>query len=162
MDRRKIFGKDSGKINEELNSETTEDTEKIQHRGSREMQDNQLTEKIIGLAMQVHSALGPGLLESAYKESLFYKILKEGIKIEKEKPMPLIFEEVKLECGYRIDLLVENRLVIEVKSVDTLNDIHLAQTLTYLKLGNFKLGLLINFNVIHLRNGIRRVINGYL
>lgn len=112
--------------------------------------------------MQVHSALGPGLLESAYKESIFYKMQKEGIKIEKEKPMPLIFEEVKLKCGYRIDLLVENRLVIEVKSVDTLNDIHLAQTLTYLKLGNFKLGLLINFNVIHLRNGIRRVINGYL
>jgi GxxExxY protein len=80
--------------------------------------------------------------------------------VEKEKPMPLIFEEVKLDCGYRIDLLVERKLVIEIKSVDALNDIHLAQTLTYLKLGNYKLGLLINFNVVLLKTGIKRVVNG--
>ena len=125
------------------------------------MQDNELTSTIIGLAMQVHSALGPGLLESAYKESLYYKIQKEGLRVEKEKAMPLVFEEVKLECGYRVDLLVENKLVIEVKSVEALNDIHLAQTLTYLKLGKFQLSLLINFNVVHLKNGIKRIVNNY-
>ncbi len=91
-----------------------------------------------------------------------YKINKAGLYVEKEKPMPLIFEEVKLDCGYRIDLLVENKLVLEIKSVDTLNDIHLAQTITYQKLGNYKLGLLINFNVLKLTDGIKRVINGYI
>ncbi len=95
------------------------------------MTENELAYKVIGLAIDVHNALGPGLLESAYQECLFYKIKKEGLNVVKEKPMPLIFEDVKLECGYRIDLLVENKLVIEVKSVDALNDIHLAQTLTY-------------------------------
>lgn len=124
------------------------------------MTENELSNKIIGLAIEVHTALGPGLLESAYKECMFYKIGKAGIWIEKEKPMPLIFEEVKLDCGYRIDLVVEKKIVIEVKSVEALNDIHLAQTLTYLKLGNYKLGLLINFNVVKLKDGIRRVVNG--
>jgi len=99
------------------------------------------------------------LLENAYKECLYYKIMQTGFKVEKEKPMPLIFEEVKLDCGYRIDILVENKVVIEVKSVEALNDIHLAQTLTYLKLGNFKLGLLINFNELLLKDGIKRVVN---
>jgi GxxExxY protein len=126
------------------------------------MTENDLAYKIIGLAIEVHNALGPGLLESAYQECLYYKINKEGLKVEKEKPMPLIFEEVKLDCGYRIDLLVENKLAIEIKSVDGLNDIHLAQTLTYLKLGNYKLGLLINFNNVILKNGIKRIINGNL
>lgn len=126
------------------------------------MTENEVAHKVIGLAMEVHSALGAGLLESAYKECLFYKIGKAGLKVDKEKPMPLIFEEVKLECGYRIDLLVENKLVIELKSVEALNDVHLAQTLTYMKLGNYKLGLLINFNVALLKHGIKRVINGTL
>src|SRR5205814_7438986 len=108
-------------------------------------------------AIEVHTALGPGLLESAYKECLFFKIVKSGISVEKEKPMPLIFEEVKLDGGYRIDFVTENKLVIEIKSVESLNDIHLAQTLTYLKLGNYKLGLLINFNVVRLKDGIKRV-----
>jgi GxxExxY protein len=85
---------------------------------------------------------------------------KEGLKVEKEKAIPLIFEEVKLDCGYRIELLVEEKLVIEIKSVEALNDIHLAQTPTYLKLGNYKLGLLINFNVTLLKHGITRVVNG--
>jgi GxxExxY protein len=124
------------------------------------MTENEIANKVIGLAIEVHSALGPGLLESAYQECLFYKIGKAGLKVEKEKPMPLVFEDVKLECGYRIDLLVENKLVIEIKSVESLNDVHLAQTLTYMKLGNYKLGLLINFNVALLKNGIRRVVNG--
>jgi GxxExxY protein len=126
------------------------------------MTENELSNKIIGLAIEVHSALGPGLLESAYKECLYYKIGKSDLWVEKEKPIPLIFEEVKLECGYRIDLVVENKFVIEIKSVEALNDIHLAQTLTYLKLGNYKLGLLMNFNVLKLKDGIRRVINGTL
>lgn len=124
------------------------------------MTENEIANKVIGLAIEVHSALGPGLLECAYQECLFYKIGKSGLKVEKEKPMPLIFEEVKLECGYRIDLLVENKLVIEIKSVEALNDVHLAQTLTYMKLGNYKLGLLVNFNVALLKNGIKRVVNG--
>jgi len=101
-------------------------------------------------------------LESAYKECMYYKIRESGLFVEKEKPMPLVYEGVKLDCGYRIDLLVEKKLVIEIKSVEALNDIHLAQTLTYLKLGNYKLGLLINFNVILLKDGIKRVINGTL
>lgn len=126
------------------------------------MTENEIAHKIIGIAIEVHSALGPGLLESAYKECMYYKIDKSGFFVEKEKPMPLFFEEVKLECGYRIDLVVENKLVIEIKSVDALNNVHLAQILTYLKLGNYKLGLLINFNVVKLKDGIKRVINGTL
>jgi GxxExxY protein len=123
------------------------------------MTENELSNKIIGVAIEVHSALGPGLLESAYKECLYYKIGKSGLNVEKEKAMPLVFEEVKLDCGYRIDLLVDSKLVIEIKSVEALNDIHLAQTLTYMKLGNYKLGLLLNFNVSKLKDGIRRVVN---
>ena len=125
------------------------------------MGEDLLTRTIIGLAMEVHTALGPGLLESAYKECLFYKISKSGFIVEKEKPIPLIFEEVKLDCGYRMDILVENTLVLELKSVDALNDIHLAQTLTYMKLGGYRFGLLINFNVLKLKAGIKRVVNGY-
>ena len=124
------------------------------------MKENELSHIVIGLAIDIHSSLGPGLLESAYQECLFYKVNKEGFKVEKEKTMPLIFEGLKLDCGYRIDLLVENKLVIEIKSVDALNEIHLAQTLTYLKLGKYKLGLLINFNTILLKSGIKRIING--
>ena len=124
------------------------------------MTENELSKTIIGLAIEVHSALGPGLLESAYKECIYYKIGKSGLYVEKEKPMPLVFEEVKLDCGYRIDLLIERKLVIEVKSVDVLNDVHLAQVLTDLKLGKYKLGLLMNFNVAKLKDGIKRVING--
>ena len=126
------------------------------------MNENQISRIVIGLAIEVHKALGPGLLESAYQECLFYKIKQAGLVVQKEKPMPLIFEEIRLECGYRIDLLVENKLVIELKSVESLNDVHLAQTLTYMKLGNYKLGLLINFNVSLLSKGIKRVINGSL
>jgi GxxExxY protein len=123
------------------------------------MTENELSGKIIGLAIEIHQSLGPGLLESAYKECLFYKLQKSGIQVEKEKPMPLMFEKVQLNCGYRIDLLVDNKVVIEIKSVESLNDVHMAQTLTYMKLGNYKLGLLINFNVALLKNGIRRIVN---
>ncbi len=126
------------------------------------MTENEIANKIVGFALEVHRALGLGLLESAYKECLAFKLKHSGLNIQKEKPMPLIFEEVKLECGYRIDILVESKVVIEIKSVEGLNDVHLAQILTYMKLGNYKLGLLINFNVSLLKNGIKRVINGYL
>lgn len=123
------------------------------------MTENDISKIIIGLAIEVHKVLGPGLTENTYKECLFYKINQRGLFVEKEKAMPVIFEEVQLDCGYRVDLLVEKKFVIEIKSVESLNEIHLAQTLTYLKLGKYKLGLLINFNEILLKNGIRRVIN---
>jgi GxxExxY protein len=123
------------------------------------MNENELSNIVIGLAIKIHKALGPGLLESAYRESLFYEINKAGLSVEKEKPMPLIYEEVKLDIGYRIDLLVENKLILELKSVESLNEVHLAQILTYLKLSGCKLGLLINFNVAVLKNGIKRVVN---
>ncbi|MCD6065462.1 MAG: GxxExxY protein [Bacteroidetes bacterium] len=125
------------------------------------MDENELSNKVIGLAIEVHTSLGPGLLESAYKECLFYKISKSGLYVEKEKTMPLVFEEIRLDCGYRIDILVKNKLVLELKSVDSLNEVHLAQTLTYMKLGDYRLGLLMNFNVIRLKNGIKQVVNDF-
>jgi len=114
--------------------------------------------QIVGCALEVHKALGPGLLESAYKECLAFKLTQSGLFVEKEKPMPLVFGDVKLECGYRLDLLVNNQIVVELKSVEVLTDVHLAQILTYMRLGKFKLGLLINFNVARLKDGIKRVI----
>jgi len=126
------------------------------------MSENELSKIVFDCALKVHRNLGPGLLESAYEECLFYELKKHGLRVEKQKPLPLIYEEVKLEVGYRVDILVENKLVIEVKSVEALNDVHLAQVLTYLKLSNCKLGLLINFNVTLIKNGIKRVINGNL
>ncbi|WP_232802875.1 GxxExxY protein [Gracilimonas amylolytica] len=120
---------------------------------------DELTDKVIGSAIRVHKELGPGLLESAYQECLFYVLRKEGLLVEKEKPIPIKFEDVELDCGYRIDLLVEKRLVLELKAVENLNKVHFAQVLSYLKLGNFPLGLLLNFNVSLMKNGIKRVIN---
>ncbi len=122
------------------------------------MNENELSNIVIGLGIKVHKALGPGLLESAYEEVLFYEINQAELFVEKQKALPLIYEEVKLDIGYRIDLLVENKLLIELKAVETLNNVHLAQILIYLKLSNIKLGLLINFNVARLKDGIRRVI----
>ena len=119
---------------------------------------NDLTYKIIGAAYKVHSALGPGLLESAYKECLYYVLAKEGIFVEKEKGLPLLFEEVKLEIGYRIDLLVEHKIVIEIKAVEAFTDVHMAQVLTYLKLSGCTIGLLLNFNVVDMKKGIKRII----
>lgn len=122
------------------------------------MTEDELSKIVIGLAIKVHNNLGPGLLESSYKECLFYEIQKSGLLVEKEKPMPLVYEDVKLDIGYRLDLIVENKLIIECKSVEVLNDVHLAQVLTYLKLSNCKLGLLINFNVKLLKDGLKRII----
>ncbi len=122
------------------------------------MEINKLTEHILRCAYKVHSELGPGLLESAYEECLFYELMKNGLKVEKQKALPLIYYEVRLEAGYRIDLLVENTVVVEVKSVESFTDVHIAQVLTYLKLSKCKIGLLINFNVKSLKNGIKRLI----
>lgn len=121
------------------------------------MRENEVSGLIIGAAMQVHRNLGPGLLESAYQQCLAHELRKQQLLVEIEKPMPLVYEDVKLECGYRVDLMVEHKVVVEVKSVEALSDVHLAQVLTYLKLSGCKLGLLINFNVGLLKEGIRRV-----
>ena len=126
------------------------------------MTENELSKIVFNTGMKVHKVLGPGLLESAYEECFYYELQKCGLFVEKQKGIPLIYEDVKLDIGYRIDLLVEKKLVIEIKAVELLNDIHLAQILTYLKLSNCKLGLLINFNTILFKNGVRRVIYGQL
>jgi GxxExxY protein len=126
------------------------------------MNENQISKIVFETGLQVHKSLGPGLLESAYQECLYYELNKLNITVEKQKPLPLIYEEVKLEIGYRMDLLIEKKVVVEVKSVEALNDLHLAQILTYLKLSDCKLGLLINFNTTLFRNGVKRVINGNL
>jgi GxxExxY protein len=123
------------------------------------MIENELSRVVFDCALKVHQTLGPGLLESAYEECLFYELKKTGLEIKKQKPLPLIYEEVKLDVGYRLDIIIENKLILEIKSVDALNDIHFAQLLTYLKLTNCKLGLLINFNVVLIKNGIKRVVN---
>jgi len=123
------------------------------------MIENELSKKIIGCAIEVHKQLGPGLLESAYQECLYYELTLAGLKVKKEKPMPIVYKEVKLDHGYRIDLLVEEKVVIEIKTVEAFNDVHTAQVLTYLRLGNYKLGLLFNFQTTILKNGIKRVIN---
>lgn len=122
---------------------------------------NDLTFSVIESAIKIHKELGPGLLESAYKECLAYELVKKGLFVEKEKPVPLIYEEVKLECGYRLDLMINSELILEIKSVDAVADIHIAQVLTYMKLRNRKYGLLINFNVPLLKDGIKRLINKY-
>lgn len=124
------------------------------------MDENSLSNTVINRAIKVHSSLGPGLLESSYQECLFFELGNAGLLVEKEKALPLVYEDVKLECGYRIDLLVERKLVIEVKAVEGINDLHLAQVLTYLKLSNCRLGLILNFNVTLMKNGIKRVVNG--
>ena len=120
--------------------------------------ENELSNKIIGCAIEVHRELGPGLLENAYKECLAFELKKEGLNIEVEKPIPLFYREIKIDCGYRADIIVEDTVILELKSVDELNNIHLAQVLTYLRLAECSLGLLINFNVKLLKEGIKRVV----
>lgn len=125
------------------------------------MTENEISNKIIGCAIEVHRKLGPGLLESAYQECLYYELKLQGLRVEREKPMPIIYKDIKLDQGYHIDLLVEDKVVIELKTVEDFKDVHLAQVLTYLKLGNYKLGLLLNFHVTVLKDGIKRVILNY-
>ena len=122
------------------------------------METNEITHEILDSAYKIHSKLGPGLLESAYKACLVYELRKKDLKVEVEKPLPLIYEEVKLECGYRIDLLVEDQVVVELKTVEAFTDVHTAQVLTYLKLSNVQVGLLINFYTKSLKEGIKRLI----
>jgi GxxExxY protein len=122
------------------------------------MLEKEITEAIIGAAIKVHRHLGPGLLESAYSHCLVYELTKTGLYVEKERPLPLVYEEIKLECGYRADLVVENQVVVESKAVEALNEIHFAQLLTYLKLSKCRLGLLINFNVLRLKDGLKRAV----
>ncbi len=132
------MGEDSFEISEELNA---------------------LSYQVIGLAIEVHRNLGPGLLESAYQACLIYELKKANLKVEKEIPLPIHYKEIKLEQGYRIDLLIESKLVIELKTVEEFTTVHYAQILTYLKLGYYPLGLLINFNSKILKNNIKRFIN---
>ena len=120
-----------------------------------------ITQNIIGAAIQVHRTLGPGLLESAYEACLAFELAKCGLEFEQQKPLPLVYEPVRLDCGYRIDLLVEGSVVVEIKAVDGLSPIHDAQVMSYLKLSGCKVALLINFNVRALKDGIRRFVNGY-
>ncbi len=123
------------------------------------MSENQISRLIFDAALKVHRELGSGLLESSYEACLFYELNKLGVLIERQKPLPLVYEGVELEIGYRVDIMVENKVIIEIKAVEALNDIHLAQILTYLKLTDCKLGMLINFNVTMIKSGIRRVVN---
>ena len=123
------------------------------------MTENELSHLVVGCAMRVHSALGPGLLESAYEACLQYELIKSGLRVEAQKPLPLVYHSVKLECGYRVDLLVESKLIIEVKAMEALAEIHFAQVLTYLRLSNLRLALLLNFNVVHMKDGIRIIVN---
>jgi GxxExxY protein len=123
---------------------------------------NRITEAIIGSAIRVHKALGPGLLESAYEACTAYELMDKGLRIEQQKPLPLVYKQVRLDCSYRLDLFVEEKVVVEIKAVDQLLPIHKAQLLSYLKLSGCKMGLLINFNVKLLTDGIVRVINGKL
>jgi GxxExxY protein len=122
------------------------------------MNINELTEKIIGCAIEVHRKLGPGLLESTYEACLLYELTNAGLEVKTQIGLPLIYKEIKLEVGYRMDFLVENCVIVEIKSVEALMDVHVAQVLTYLKLSNSKIGLLINFNVLRLKEGIKRLI----
>ena len=120
---------------------------------------NKVTEEVIAAAIEVHRNLGPGLLESAYEACLVYELRDRGLVVEQQKPLPIIYRDVAVEVGYRLDLLVENLVVVELKSVERLEPIHQAQLLSYLKLSGYELGLLINFNVRLLKNGIKRLIN---
>jgi GxxExxY protein len=120
------------------------------------MELNEISRRIIGCAIEVHKSLGPGLLESAYEECLSYELVKNGFSIKRQQPTPVVYKEIKLECGYRIDILVENLIVVELKVVEEFNPVHEAQILTYMKFSKKSLGLLINFNVLKLTEGIRR------
>jgi len=122
------------------------------------MEFENLSKEIIGAAIEVHKFLGPGLLESAYEECLCYELANRGLKYERQKPIPVVYKEIKLECGYRVDIIIENKILVELKSVDAINPIHEAIVLTYLKFSTIRIGLLINFNVTQLKNGIKRFV----
>ncbi|MEQ1663223.1 MAG: GxxExxY protein [Thiobacillus sp.] len=120
---------------------------------------NLLGERVIGAALRVHTTLGPGLLESSYEICLHHELVKAGLAVKRQSPLPVLYDGIQLDAGYRLDLLVEDRLVVELKTVERLQPIHTAQLLSYLKLGDYRLGYLLNFHVISLRDGIKRVVN---
>ncbi len=122
---------------------------------------NKITEAIIGAAITVHRRLGPGLLESAYEACLAYELRKAGLEVEQQKAVPLVYEEIKLDCGYRLDLFVESQVIIEVKAKEALHPVDSAQLLSYLRLLNLQVGLLINFHVPVLKDGLKRIVNNY-
>ncbi len=123
------------------------------------MTENEISYKIIGVAIELHKQLGPGLLESAYEHPFAYELRESGLLVEQQIPMPLVYKEIKMDCGYRLDLRVEKKVIVEIKSMETLAPVHFAQTLTYLRLSGCKLGLLINFNTVKLKEGIHRIVN---
>ena len=123
------------------------------------MTENEISKILVEEAIYIHKSIGPGMLESAYVHCLAYRLIKRDLKINTQVAVPLIFEEVKLECGYRADLVIENKVVIEVKSIEEIGPIHLAKTLTYLRFLNLKLGIVLNFNSVLMKDGIRRVVN---
>ncbi len=122
------------------------------------MNNNQITEKIIGSAIQVHRILGPGMLESVYEECLAFELRKLGLAIEKQKSIPIIYKDIKFDCGYRVDMIVEKKILLELKTVETISKVHIAQILTYMRFAYVDIGLLINFNVTTLKNGIKRFV----
>lgn len=124
-------------------------------------EENALTERIIGAAIRVHKAIGPGLLESAYQACLYYELQKSGLRVREQVPVPLVYGDVVLDVSYRLDLLVEEKVIVELKAVDSITSIHEAQLLSYLKLQDKRIGLLINFHVELLVSGVRRILNGY-
>jgi GxxExxY protein len=124
-----------------------------------QMSENELSHKIIGAAIALHEKLGPGLLESVYESALAYDLRETELEVQTQVPVPLVYKEVKMDVGFRLDLLVENKVIVEIKSVEKLGPVHFAQLLTYLKLTNLRLGLLLNFNVVKLKEGIHRVVN---
>jgi GxxExxY protein len=123
------------------------------------MDENQISKIVFECALKIHKKLGPGLMESAYEECLYYELCKSNITVEKQKPLHLIYENIMMDIGYRVDLMISSKVIIEIKAVENISNIHLAQLLTYLKLSNCKLGLLINFNVSLLKNGFKRAVN---
>jgi GxxExxY protein len=127
-----------------------------------EFTENEIAKIVFESGLQVHKILGPGLLESAYEECLYFDLVNAGLKVEKQKSLPLIYKEIKLDAGYRVDFLIENKVIIEIKSIDALHPIHTAQVLTYLKLSSCKLALLINFNVSLFKDGVKRLVLGTL
>ncbi|MGH2515151.1 MAG: GxxExxY protein [Ktedonobacterales bacterium] len=126
-----------------------------------QVQLTRITESIIGAAMRVHTALGPGLLESAYEACLAHELVKREMRVERQKPLPIVYDDVHLDCAYRLDMLVEGAVIVEIKAVESLAKIHEMQLLSYLRLSGCKVGLLINFHSILLKNGIRRIVNGF-
>lgn len=124
------------------------------------MTENELSKIIVDISYKIHTRLGPGLLESVYEAILYHELTKKGLKVERQKPIPLIWDGIHLDIGFRSDLIVDEKVIIEIKSVETISNVHLKQLLTYLRVTDLKLGLLINFNEALVKNGIKRVVNG--